>query len=247
MKSSVSLPMIEIDCDLVKLNYIQKRMYYHKLFLFFFLWMRTSAVKIVSTSSDNTICEYESFYGSPGYIQDMQEINQVLAGIENGFEHVKLFVGLPMNSGCHYNELEVIVIVDEDTDDQLLLDLRDDIQNNLDRIIEIKLIIVSDLNELPWQLRNRLADVEIPIVNQLRGEVNRRVNFQMETDIRLVLFQIATELNILIAQVRCNANGNDISVQLADRNGNGDRITRNQRNRFLLMARARTRRTVRVV
>lgn len=202
-----------------------------------------SAIRIIS--ADDTICEYESLYGTSEYSDDMQQINQILAGIEDGFDNVKLYVGLPINSGCHFSELEVIVVVSDETEDQVLLDLRDDIQNNIERLIEIKLLIISDLDLLPWQVRFRLADVKIPVVNQLSGEINRRVNFQAETDLRLKLLQIATELNISIAHI--NINENNIQVQLADRTLNGDRISRSERSRFTLMARARLRRVVRTV
>jgi hypothetical protein len=220
----------------------------NKIFVCILLWTSLpfmSATRIVSTSSDNNICEFESFYGTSGYIDDMQEISQTLAGIENGYLNLKLYIALPMNSGCHFNELEVVVVDPDQSETQELLDLRDDIQNNCDRIMEVKLIIISNLNELPWQLRFRLADVRIPIVNQLRGQINRRVEFQIETDLRLMLFQIATESDIIVANIRIN--GMEVTVQLADRNGNGDRISRSQRSRFTLLARARTRRRVVVV
>lgn len=107
-------------------------------------------VRIFSTSTTSTICDRESLFGSEGYIQQLRELSTQLLNVGSGYENMHLYLILPTHFGCHFTELEIVVVSALPyLPEQEYVGLRDDIQYNIDDVLKIKLIVTESLIMLP--------------------------------------------------------------------------------------------------
>ncbi|RYE14612.1 MAG: hypothetical protein EOP45_19405 [Sphingobacteriaceae bacterium] len=194
-------------------------------------------VRIFSTATTSTFCDREDLYGSQGYIQKIREISAQLVNVESGYQNMRLYMLLPTHFGCHLTELEIVVVsaVSPHLPDQEYIDLSDDIRNNIHDELEVKLIVTNSLTMLPFGVRTKVLGIHP------RAPANREIvpGNLIETQICGVLADVAEELDVRIANIQFNPQ--DILVTL---HGTGDE--RRVRNRFIVMARSRTRRIVRL-
>jgi len=130
-------------------------------------------VRIFSTSTLATFCDTETLYGSQGYIEKVRETSTQLCAVESGYENIHLYMVLPTHFGCQLNELEIVVVSPlPHLPDQEYVDLSADIQNNINESLEIKLIIIDCLLELPLAILSRLRDIHRPAIQENMGNCN---------------------------------------------------------------------------
>ena len=187
-----------------------KLLYLLSIFLNF-----ATSVKLYS-SYTNTFCDDEVLYGTPAYISKFREFNQILTNIESGYL-LQLYLVAPIHFGCKLSELEIIVVADAETLDREFEDLSDDIRNNIEGEMDVKLILSNDLSEIPTAIRARI---------QQHPGTNLQVS---RYHLRMLLYQIATSLSMRIDQIEFDDLG--IQVQI----GRNDVARGDQ---FVLVARA---------
>jgi len=120
-------------------------------------------VRIFSTSTTSTFCEREDLYGSPAYIQKIQEFSAQLADVESVYDNIHLYMVLPTHFGCHLTELEIVVVSPLSyLPEEEYVNLSADIQYNIDDVLEIKLIVTESLNMLPLGIRSRSHEIYTP-------------------------------------------------------------------------------------
>jgi hypothetical protein len=148
---------------------------------------------------------------------------------------MRLFPILPTHLGCQLLDLEVVVVSPSELNipQQEYRDLAEDIQNNLDDEIDVKLIIVDDYFELAPHIRSRMINIHP------RRAVNENFS-HIQGELANVLNRVAAEIDVSITNIQFDRpRSGEITVTLSEE-------SRRLQNRFILMARARSRRIVRV-
>lgn len=212
------------------------------------------SVRIFSSATIGGSCQDEILYGTPQYVEKLRQVSERLLGIESGYVNMRLYLILPIHFGCKLIETEIVVISPSDLNipSENYEDLTDDIRNNLDDEIEVKLIVVDHLSCIPQNIRSRLYNIR-PVRAASLAQIATNVdpptrpapafvlpapNVVMENEQSTILHAIAAELAIQIINIQFDPYA--ITVILANP------AARRLHNHFITMARARTRRIVRI-
>jgi hypothetical protein len=190
-----------------------------------------ATIRILSTGTTGGICENEFMYGTPNYIEKFRELLQQIVEVESGYENMRLFPISPTHLGCKQLDLEVVVLSPSSLNipEQEYLDLAEDLQFNLFEEVDVKLIIIDNHNQLAPHIRSRMVNAHA---------VHHEPSF-IQRELSVTLNQVASELQVQITNIEFNPR--DITVTLA-----ATHESRRMQNRFILLARARTRRIIRV-